>query len=106
MAVSQLAGMKPRTPDELRDFAYSLGEHTRKFSDNIQYKTFVHDLVEALTAGLKADQLNEICKHVDRLAAQRAKEERSGNITHVLPQVRGDDSDDGPVDQGLYDDFM
>jgi hypothetical protein len=106
MAASQLAGMKPRTADELQGFAYSLGEHTRKFNDNIQYKTFVQELVEALTVGLKPDQFNEICKHIDRLATQRAKEERSGNVTHVLPQGGGDDSDDGAADQGLYDDFM
>jgi hypothetical protein len=102
MAASQFAGMKPRTADELQEFASSLGEHTRKFSDDIQYKTFVQELVEVLMVGLKPDHLNEICKHVDLLETQRAKEEQSGNFTHGLPQGGGDDSDDGGADQGLY----
>jgi hypothetical protein len=101
----QFSTTKPTTPGDLQTFAYTLGEHTKKFSGYVQYKTFVKELLEQLTKDLKPNQLNEIYIYIDRLTQQRAQEEKTGNGTYVLNQPDGDDSDDQDP-AGLYDDSL
>jgi hypothetical protein len=102
--MTKLATMTPTTPDALEDFAYTLGEHTQKFADHPQYKTFVKELLTDLCANLKPDEVIEVRNHIDRLATQRAKEERSGNVTHFIQKSR--ESSDSDNDASQYMDFM
>jgi hypothetical protein len=56
---------------------------------------------------LNPTELSDLCNFVERFAAQRAKEEKSGKVTQVLA-AEGYDSDEegGGVDQADLYDFM
>ena len=103
---SRLQKMNPKTLDDLQDFAYTLGEHCQDFDNHIQYKSFVEGLIGELVSTLKKEELESVRKHVDLLATKRAKEEKTGNVSHFLEAKKeGSDSDDDDG-MGVYDDFM
>lgn len=102
----------PKTLQEFQDFAYSLGEHTQTFSDDVQYKTFIQNLLKDLMKGLTWEESNKILVHLNQLKTERAKQEKAGDVVHFLKNKEGSGSDDesddsfgeGPND--LYSDFM
>jgi hypothetical protein len=96
--------MSPTTAKEAEDFAYTLGEHTQKFANHPHYKTFVKELLSDLCQDLKPAELDPVLKHIERLAAQRAKEEKSGNVTHFIEKTV--DTEDDQDDTAQYEDFM
>ncbi|KAH0792841.1 hypothetical protein GPJ56_003251 [Histomonas meleagridis] len=106
---SKALSTTPKTVQEFEDFAYALGEHCLSFSDDIQYKIFVQDLIKNLVSDLTPEQTLEIANHTKRLAEQRAKGEKAGDVEYHIKRNQSDDSDadsdnEGPDD--LYIDFM
>ena len=108
MEVSKLQKAEPRTREELQCFAYDLGEHCQGFDNHVFYKSFVEYLIKDLAADFKQNELLEVLKHVQSLASKRAREERSGNVTHVLGARKEEEEQEGEVvdDFNSEDDFM
>jgi uncharacterized small protein (DUF1192 family) len=105
--MSKVMTMNPSNVDELQDFAYTLGENTQKFSTHPQYKQFVKDLLSDLMEDMSNPDVAAVRNHIERLAAQRAKEEKSGNVTHFLQKrVSDDEVGDGMNGVDAYLDFM
>jgi hypothetical protein len=105
-AMSKLMNLHPASLDELQDFAYTLGEHTEKFSSHLQYKQFVQDLLSDVIEGLPKADVSAVRDHIERLAIQRAREEKSGNVSHFLQKRDNDDEGQVGDDVNAYIDFM
>jgi hypothetical protein len=104
--MSELQRKVPQNAADLENFAYELGKHARKFSSSVLYRDFLTGLIEGLAADMKPPELNDLALSIARFAAQRAKEEKTGNVTHIYADG-GSNSDDGGNDpSNLYDDFM
>ena len=101
---SRLQKMMPKNRSEFEDFADTLGEHCQQFCEHIQYKKFVEELISDLCQELPPEKITEISAHVKRLAQNRKKQEKSGNIEYHLKQP--DEETPERDDLGLYDDFM
>ena len=97
--------MNPKTQSDLEEYAIALGLQAKKYNTNVCFKPFVIDLVKDLTADFNQNQLTELSAFVQRLATTRAKEEKSGNVQHFLPEETEEESED---DDRLadYEDFM
>jgi hypothetical protein len=106
MAMSDVQKMNPQSVADVENFAYALGKQAKKFSSTPPYRDFFKELIEGLTANMKPTQLSDLCSFMERFAAQRAKEERSGKMTHLIAEGSSD-SDGGGAgpDDDLYD-FM
>ncbi len=102
--MSRLQKAEPANAEDLQNFAYDLGEHCQSFNNHIQYKQFVKDLIKAVAQDLSQSELEQVRGHVARLATKRIKEEKTGQVTHVLVGKQASDDDDAAW--GVYDDFM
>ena len=113
LATIQMSKANPKTLQDFEDFAYALGEHAQSFSNDVQYKQFVQDLLQDLMKDLTPDERKKVLEHIDKLSKERAKEGKNAKHEHFLKSKKDtsdeDDADsdgyeDGPND--LYSDFM
>lgn len=100
---SSIETMTPTTNQELDQFAFELGKHLRKFSDQVAYKGFVESTVLTLANDLKKEEVFEIYNFLDKYAKQRIKEEKTHSINHFIPR---DDSDQEEEDDDIIADYV